>query len=125
MSQFASSYNGENTLVALYDIGDLSKASQFGVVKLDGHKVIGFEEKPLRPKSSLVATACYIFPRRIFPLISRYCYKGKRDNLGNFIAHLVDRDEVHAYTFTELWLDVGSNDMYNLRQQARGDNGYD
>ena len=107
LSKFIASYNGKNTLLAVYDIGDKSKASQFGVVQLDEHRIIELEEKPAKPKSNLIATACYIFPLRIFPFLSQYCSEGKRDNLGNFISYLIDTDEVHAYTFTEPWLDIG------------------
>lgn len=116
MPQFVSAYNGKDPLVAVYDIGDRSKASQFGVVKLDGNRIGKFEEKPAKPESSLIATACYIFPQRIFPLLSQYCTEGKRDNLGGFIAYLIDRGEVYAYTFNELWFDIGSIDTYKLTQ---------
>jgi len=109
LAKFIASYNGRNTLVAVYDIGDKSKASQFGVVSLEGHKVVKLEEKPAKPKTRLIATACYIFPPQIFRFLSQYCSEGKRDNLGDFISYLIDIDEVHAYTFTELWFDIGSN----------------
>ena len=108
LAQFIARYDGKYTLVAVYDIGDKGKASQFGVVQLDGHRIAEFQEKPAEPQSSLVATACYIFPQRIFPLLRQYCQRGKRDNLGSFIAYLIDKDEVHAYTFTESWIDIGS-----------------
>jgi len=108
LSRFMASYNGRNTLVAIYDIGDRSKAGQFGVVRVEGHRITELKEKPARPGSSLIATACYIFPPGIFPRLSRYCAEGERDNLGNLIAYLIDTDEVHAYTFTEQWLDIGS-----------------
>ncbi len=112
LMEFISSYNGTNVLVAVYDIGDLNKASHYGVVQVEGSRIIGFEEKPEQPKSTLIATACYIIPPRIFPIVSKYCSTTKRDNLGNFIAYLTDIDEVHHYTFTETWLDVGSIDTY-------------
>ena len=118
--QFIATYNGNNTLVCIYDVGDKTKAKQFGVVQLDGLKVIKLEEKPIEPKGTLVATACYIFPHRIFPLLSKYCAKGLRDNLGGFIAYLVDRDEVHAYTFTGPWFDVGSIDVYKSIDKELG-----
>lgn len=107
LAKFISAYNGKSTLVAVYDIGDRNKASQFGVVQLEGHKIVKLDEKPPDPESSLIATACYILAPRIFSLLSQYCSTGKRDNLGSFIAHLVSKDKVHAYTFTELWFDVG------------------
>ena len=123
--QFISAYNGKNTLVAIYDIGDKTKASQFGVIQVDGRKVIEFEEKPVEPKCSLVATACYVLPQRIFPLLSQYCSEGKRDNLGDFIAYLIDIDEVHAYTFSELWFDIGSIDVHELDHKTLESGDYD
>jgi len=108
LSQFIARYDGKHTLVAVYNIGDKDKATQFGVVQLDEDRIVGLQEKPPEPKSSLVATACYILPRRIFPLLRQYCQQGKRDNLGSLIAYLVDQDEVYAYTFTEPWVDIGS-----------------
>ena len=108
MAQFIASCDGKHALIAIYDIGNKDKASQFGVVQLERHRIAKFQEKPARPKSSLIATACYVLPQRIFPLLHQYCQQGKRDNLGSFIAYLIDKDEVHAYTFTELWIDIGS-----------------
>lgn len=110
LDQFIAAYNGKNALVAVYDIGDKSKASQFGVVHLDKNRIFKFEEKPANPQSSLIATACYILPPRIFPILGDYCQMGERDNLGAFIAYLVDTEEVHAYTFTELWFDMGAGE---------------
>lgn len=107
-SQFIAAYDGNNALVAVHDIGDKSRAGQFGVVRLDGYRLAGLEEKPDQPTSSLIATACYIFPPRIFPLLRQYC-SIKRDNLGNFISHLIQVDQVHGYLFTEPWFDIGSN----------------
>jgi glucose-1-phosphate thymidylyltransferase len=116
LSKFIAAYNGRNTLVAVYDIGDKSKASQYGVVQLDGRRIAGFEEKPAQPKSSLVAVACYILPPRVFPLLSQYCAQKKMDNLGNFIAYLIEKDEVQAYVFSELWFDIGSIEVYQSLQ---------
>jgi glucose-1-phosphate thymidylyltransferase len=108
LSQFIAAYDGNNTLVAVHDIGDKSRAGQFGVVRLDGSRLAGLEEKPAQPTSSLIATACYIFPPRVFPLLRQYC-SIKRDNLGNFISHLIEVDRVHGYLFAEPWFDIGSN----------------
>lgn len=111
LSRFIAGYNGRNTLVAVYNLDDISKASQFGVIQLEGQRIIAFEEKPAEPKSSLIATACYIIPQRVFPLISQYCAEGKRDNLGSFIAYLMAKDEVCAHAFSELWFDAGSTGL--------------
>ena len=106
--EFLDEYDGQHSLVAVYDVADKEKAKQFGVIKLDGHRIIALQEKPANPESSLVSTACYIFPQRVFPLIRRYCKQHKRDKLGSLIAYLIDNDVVYAHTFTEPWLDIGS-----------------
>ncbi len=105
---FIRTCNGVNTLLAVYDIGSKEAAKDLGVLAVEGSKVVEFEEKPARPKSSLVATGCYILPARIFPILEDYCASHRRDNLGDFIRHLVEEDEVHAWSFQEEWLDIGS-----------------
>jgi glucose-1-phosphate thymidylyltransferase len=111
LSRFINTYKGKNTLVAVFDIGDKSKATQFGVVKLKGNRIIAFVEKPKKPESSLVAVACYIIPPRVFHHLFQCC-RGGSDNLGNFISYLVEVDTVEAYTFEEVWFDIGSLDVY-------------
>lgn len=116
LRQFISSYNGRNPLVAVFDMGDKSKVSQFGVVRLEGNRIVELVEKPRKPRSSLVAIACYIFPPRVFPLLFQCCVKG-RDNLGSFISYLAEVDDVKAYTFSEAWYDIGSLEVYRSLQQ--------
>lgn len=116
LRQFIKSYNGRNPLVAVYDMGDKSKVRQFGVVRLESNRIVELVEKPKKPRSSLVAIACYIFPQRIFPLLFQCCVEG-RDNLGSFISYLVEIDEVQAFTFSEAWYDIGSEEVYRSLQQ--------
>ena len=113
LSAFIAAFNGKNALIAVYDVGDPSKATQYGVVQLKGRRIIELEEKPANPRSSLVATACYILPLRVFPFISEFCHGTTRDNLGNFVTHLIDRDDVYAYPFKEKWIDIGSLEIYD------------
>jgi len=113
LNQLINQFSGEKVVIAVYDVGDKSKACeigkacQIGLVTLDERKVVRFDEKPLEATSSLIATGIYIIPRRVFSLLAEYCAEGKKDNLGSFIAHLLDRDEVEAYISTELWIDIG------------------
>ncbi|MFC1979430.1 nucleotidyltransferase family protein [Chloroflexota bacterium] len=123
LTQFIAAYNGNNTLVAIHDLGNRRKASQFGVVQLDSYRIAKFEEKPANSKSSLIATACYILPPRVFPPLGQYCSKDRRDNLGSFISHLVEIDEVHGYLFSELWFDIGirQRKAISANQKAKRD----
>jgi len=108
MADFIAHFDGRHTLIAIYDIGNLKDACQFGIVRLRDNRVVELTEKPREPQASLVATACYIFPARVLSILHSYCSRGKKDNLGEFLAHLIRHDEVHAHVFRELWFDIGS-----------------
>lgn len=113
LDDLIKSYNGNNPLIAVYDVGDKSKACeigkacQIGLVVLEKGKVVKFDEKPSEPTSSIIATGVYVLPRRIFPVLSGYCAECKRDNLGSFISYLLNYDEILAYPFTGVWVDIG------------------
>ena len=109
LSRFIAAYNGKNALVAVHDIGDKDRASQFGVVEVEKGRIVGCEEKPAFPKTSLVGIACYLFPPRLFAMLSRYHYEHPGlDELGHFITYLVKYDKVDAYIFTEVCRDIAS-----------------
>lgn len=113
MQKYMAAFNRQNLLVAVYNVGDPSRATQYGVVRVEDGRIVELEEKPAHPKSSLVATACYIIPTRVFPFISDFCSGQRRDNLGSFIAYLIERDTVQAFPFSETWLDIGNLEIYN------------
>jgi glucose-1-phosphate thymidylyltransferase len=113
LARFMSAFNRKHVLIAVYDVGDPSRATQYGVVKVDNGRVVELEEKPARPKSSLVSTACWIIPSRVFPAIRDFCAGERKDNLGNFISYLIEKDTVCAYPFSETWIDIGNLEIYN------------
>ncbi len=113
LTYLMAKFNGRNAVIAVYDVGDKDRACEIGVacqlglVILEKNKIVRFDEKPQEATSSLVATGIYILPSRVFPLLSQYCRDKRRDNLGSFISFLLDREEVHAHAFTEIWIDIG------------------
>jgi glucose-1-phosphate thymidylyltransferase len=108
IAKFIAAFDQKHTLMAVYDIASRDKAKQFGVVTLEQKRVVEIEEKPAEPKSTLVSTACYIFPARTLSFFADYCAGGKKDNLGNFISYLVGKDHVESFQFSEPWFDIGS-----------------
>jgi glucose-1-phosphate thymidylyltransferase len=112
LNDFISAFNGKNMLVAVYDVGERDKATQYGVVELENDTIVGLEEKPSSPRSSLIATACWIIPHNIFPYLHSFCLDGKKDNLGNFISYVLNEEDVFAYRFNESWIDIGSPEIY-------------
>ena len=103
---------GAPTLAA-YDVGSREKAKSYGLVELDGERVVNFQEKPDDPKSTLVSIACYAFPADSLSLLSTYLKDGNNpDEPGWFIQWLQERESTYAYTFEDAWFDIGTPESY-------------
>ncbi len=109
-------YHG-NPLLAAHDIGDLSAARSFGTVIIkEGtettKQVRAFEEKPEKPKSSLISTGCSILPKEHRALILDYA-KRKPDNIGGIFEELLAKNiPIECVVFTDMWRDIGSFESY-------------
>jgi glucose-1-phosphate thymidylyltransferase len=102
--------HGTASAVAVYDCGDLELASQYGIVELgDDDRIEFFVEKPDHPRSTLAATATYLYPREHLPLIRRYLDEGHApDQAGSLVAWLYRLEPVYGYRFDGEWFDVGN-----------------
>ena len=99
--------------LAAYDVGSRELAKEYGLVQLEGDRVVDFQEKPDEPKSTLVSIACYAFPRETLPLLSTYLTEGNNpDEPGWFVQWLQAREDTYAYTFEEAWFDIGTPESY-------------
>ncbi|MCL5430264.1 MAG: nucleotidyltransferase family protein [Candidatus Marsarchaeota archaeon] len=100
-------------VIALFDIGSKKEAARFGVIEMKGNKVNGFEEKPGNPKSTLISTGIYFFPKRVLPMIGGYLGDGNpKDNIGSFVSWLIKSTEVHGVIQKGIWADIGTLDAY-------------
>lgn len=111
---FASS-KSDGVSVALHDVGSLEAAKRYGVVSIDNSgKVVEFEEKPPEPKSTLISTGIYYFPRAHVPGIEKYLKAegSKNDAPGYYIKWLSRTGTVYGYPFSEKWYDIGDIGSY-------------
>jgi glucose-1-phosphate thymidylyltransferase len=102
---------GAATLAA-YDVGDRQKAKSYGLVELDGDRVVDFQEKPEEPKSTLVSIACYGFPKDSLRFEEYLSDGNNPDEPGWFLQWLQSREPVHAFVFEEPWFDIGTPESY-------------
>jgi len=97
-----------NPLLAAFDIRDRDSAKKFGVVVGKNGIVQKFEEKPEKPKSTLVSTGALFFPREFLPDIVEFS-RQENDNLGGIFEHFLRKGiEVEYFEFSEKWFDIGS-----------------
>ncbi|WP_254767228.1 sugar phosphate nucleotidyltransferase [Salinilacihabitans rarus] len=114
VSDFLDYFEATGTpTLAAYDVGSREKAKSYGLVELDGNRVVDFQEKPDDPKSTLVSIACYAFPSEHLSLLPTYLEDGNNpDEPGWFVQWLQDREPTHAYTFEGAWFDIGTPESY-------------
>jgi glucose-1-phosphate thymidylyltransferase len=117
LRKFINYYREKKTsVVALYNIKNKSKVKgRYGIAEVDkNNKIIGFEEKPKRPKTSLVNTACCILSRKDIKLIPHYIKEGhNKDAFGYLLQWLIKKRPVHGFTFDSQWFDIGSFEAYD------------
>jgi glucose-1-phosphate thymidylyltransferase len=89
-------------------------ANRFGVAELDSNKIIGIEEKPLRPKSDYAVTGFYIYDSNVFDVIEGLNFSNRNEleitdvnnhyvRLGNCDAHILEGEWTDAGTFESLY----------------------
>ncbi len=116
----AAKKHSRSTSIGLYKLKRRQDAVRYGVVKLDSLKrVVGFEEKPLRPKSNLVAMCLYYIPAGHLRWIQAYLQDKHRkaDATGSYIAWLKDRARVYGCVFGGSWFDIGDYKYLNAAKK--------
>ncbi|QKY18960.1 NDP-sugar synthase [Halolamina sp. CBA1230] len=114
LAEFGDFFEGKGTpCLAAYDVGSKERASSYGLVELDGDRIVDFQEKPDQPNSTLVSIACYAFPEETLPKFDEYLAgENNPDEPGWFLQWLQSREPVHAFTFDGAWFDIGTPESY-------------
>jgi glucose-1-phosphate thymidylyltransferase len=104
---------GVASALAVHDCGSLELATHYGVVEVGGDdRVLSFEEKPAKPRSTLAATATYLYHREHVPMVERYLAEGNGpDQPGRLVAWLCVREPVYGYRFRGEWYDIGNREQ--------------
>lgn len=105
-----------NPVIGAYNIKGRQQAKKYGVIKLNSQsRLIGFQEKPKNPKSTLIAMCFYYFPKGRIRLIKEYLNKrtDKHDATGFYIDWLRKRVPVYGFVFNGRWYDIGDHKFYH------------
>ena len=99
----------KSPVVALNDVKDKKIAKLMGVVEVnEKNKIMGFEEKPEKPKSTLVSTLVYFLRKDDINIMKECIKEGKADRAGDFIKYISEKEDVYAFIFKKKWYDIGS-----------------
>ena len=113
----------KSTTIALYNVKDVKLAKLYGVVTIDkNNKIIDFQEKPKQPKSTLISTGIYFFPKKAISLIEEYVEKtSNADKTGSFIQWLYKKEKIYTYVAHKPWYDIGNKEqLKKVRESYKG-----
>jgi glucose-1-phosphate thymidylyltransferase len=106
--------------VGLKDLRSKKLVSLYGVVETarDG-RILGFEEKPKEPKSTLVAVGLYHLPAPTLPLVRQYLDQGNsKDAPGYYLQWLHRQVPVFGHVLEGEWYDIGDLDSYHRADEV-------
>lgn len=115
LNDFTAMYRGKNAdMICAHTIENKEDLHSMGVVELDADgRVKSFEEKPQDPKSDLGVPPFYLYKRETLPLVNEYLKEGNNpDAPGHFIPWLIGKNDVYAYVFDAVRIDIGTPESY-------------
>jgi glucose-1-phosphate thymidylyltransferase len=97
-------------VLAVHDVGDLSRMHEYNQIEVDADgRIVFFEEKPANPRSTLTGVALYFYPRRVLPQVRQYLEEGNNpDQPGRLVEWLYPRTPVYTWQLPGEWYDIGS-----------------
>jgi len=97
-------------VLAVHDIGDLERMHEYNQIEVDGDgRILFFEEKPAKARTTLAGVALYYYPRKALPLVRQYLAEGNNpDQPGRLVQWLYPRTAVYTWRLPGEWYDIGS-----------------
>lgn len=114
---FVNFFRQKNSdIIAVRRVDRSLAAGRYGIIEIDeNNRIVGFEEKPQKPKSDLAATCIYLFKKDSISLIKDYLNEGNsKDAPGNFVRWLSIKQPVYCYLLSDKWFDIGNLEQYRI-----------
>lgn len=114
-----SNYPGSGAQILLKDVDD---PERFGVAEVEGDKIIGIEEKPEHPKSSLAVTGIYMYDAQVFDFI-RDLEPSDRGELEitDVNNRYIRQEEMRFSVMQGWWTDAGTPTSYKRANELVND----
>ncbi len=116
-SVFAAS---KGSAVCLKDLKSRELVSLYGAVEVDkGGRIVDFEEKPPKPRTTLISVGVYHFARKHLPHFKQFLEEGRsKDAPGYYIQWLHEKIDLFGYVVEGEWFDIGDIDSYNRANEV-------
>ena len=109
-SDLAEYHRLQKSAVCTMALSSVETVSMWGLAKLQGNRIVEFEEKPKNPKtfSRLINAGIYLMEPEIFKYISAKAQKLERD----VFPRLAEEGKLFGYPYDGLWLDISDSAAY-------------
>ena len=120
LQEFVTFARSKGSAVCLKDLKSRKRVSLYGCLEVDtSGKVVDFEEKPPKPRSTLISVGVYYFGRKHVPLFKQYLEEGRsKDQPGYFIQWVHKKIDLFGYVIEGEWFDIGDIDSYNTANET-------
>lgn len=107
---FVEFHRGQKQSVCTMALTTADAVEQWGVAKLQGSRIVSFEEKPTTPKTSskLINAGLYLMEPEIFNLLPTKANKLESD----VFPRLAEEGKLSGYAYEGLWLDISNSAAY-------------
>jgi len=105
--------------IALYHARSVAEAKRGSTVAIsESGRILEFEEKATRPRTTLVGACVYAFPAGISKRLKEYLELGlATDQPGRFIEWLYKQEPVYGYMFKDYLWDIGTIRSYKAAER--------
>lgn len=111
-------YTNEGAQILLKEVND---PERFGVAEVNGDKIVGIEEKPEHPKSSLAVTGVYMYDANVFDYI-RELEPSERGELEitDVNNRYINQGKMRFSIMDGWWTDAGTPESYKRANKLVG-----
>ncbi|HDD05159.1 MAG TPA: hypothetical protein ENF51_01570 [Candidatus Aenigmarchaeota archaeon] len=102
---------------------EVEDPQRYGVLEVEGNRLVGIREKEPNPKSNLVNAGIYYLPKEVFKAIDKVPLSPRGEyELTDAIQLLLDSGvEFKVLPIRSYWIDVGTLDKLNMAQEVMKD----
>ncbi|HEY3773240.1 MAG TPA: sugar phosphate nucleotidyltransferase [Solirubrobacteraceae bacterium] len=89
---------------------EVDEPQHYGVIEVDGDRVVGIEEKPEHPRSNLAQTGIYLYDERVFSFISELEPSSRGElEITDLNNRYVDEGTLACDVLNGYWIDAGTS----------------
>src|SRR5579872_3230041 len=116
LQSFVEAAQPKGSAVCLKDLKSKKKVSLYGMVEVNKQgKIIDFEEKPPKPRSTLISIGVYYFGKAHLPLFRQYLEEGhSKDAHGFYLQWFHKQVDVIGHVVDGEWYDI----VFIVKQKA-------